>query len=58
VIIHRTREKVICRTPVMVNAQGKYSVERATWSSVTGQKCDDMKALIQALKTFNMVYIT
>lgn len=57
-IVHRSRDLQIHRTPVMLNAQGKYSVERKTWTSVTGRNYDDMHALIQALEKLKMVNVT
>lgn len=57
VIVHRSRDHHIYRTPIMLDAQGKRYVSRATWSSVDGQRYDDMDALIQALKELKLVQI-
>ena len=57
VIVHRSRDQQIYRTPVMLDAQGRYYVSRATWNSANGQRYDSLDALIRALKEFKMEHI-
>jgi len=57
VIIHRSRDNAINRTPVMVNAQGQVYVERATWTAINLQPFADMDALIVALEEINLTRV-
>jgi len=57
VIVHRSRDHHIHRTPVMLDAQGKYFVRRTTWKSVDSQRYDNMDALTQALKELKLTQI-
>lgn len=54
VIVHRSRDEAIHRTPVMINAEGKVYVERPTWTSVHLEPYEDMDALILALEELNL----
>lgn len=57
VIVHRSRDNAIHRTPVKVNAQGQVYVERATWTSVNLQPYEDMDALIVGLEEINLTRV-
>lgn len=57
VIIHRSRDNEIHRTPVKVNAQGEVYVERATWPAVSLKPFQDMDALIVGLEEINLTRV-
>ncbi len=57
VIVHRSRDNTIHRTPVKVNDQGKVYVERATWPSVNLRPYEDMDALIVGLEDINLTRV-
>lgn len=57
VIVHRSRDNVIHRTPVKVNAQGEVYIERATWSTVHQKPFEDMDALIVGLEEINLTRV-
>ncbi|SQF94578.1 type III effector HopAC1 [Paucimonas lemoignei] len=57
VIVHRSRDNVIHRTPVKVNAQGEVYVERATWPAVNLKPFEDMDALIVGLEEINLTRV-
>lgn len=57
VIVHRSRDNAIHRTPVQVNAQGQVYVERATWTAVHQQPFADMDALIVGLEEINLTRV-
>lgn len=57
VIVHRSRDNAIHRTPVRVNARGQVYVERATWTSVNLQPYEDMDALIVGLEEINLTRV-
>jgi hypothetical protein len=57
VIVHRSRDHAIHRTPVKVNAQGQVYVERTTWPAVHQQPFEDMDALIVGLEEINLTRV-
>jgi len=57
VIIHRSRDNEIHRTPVKVNAQGQVYVERASWPAVSHKPFEDMDALIVGLEEINLTRV-
>jgi hypothetical protein len=57
VIVHRSRDNTIHRTPVRVDTQGQVYVERATWPAVNRQPFDDMDALIVGLEEINLTRV-
>jgi hypothetical protein len=57
VIVHRSRDNAIHRTPVMVNGRGQVYVERATWATVNLQLFADMDALIVGLEEINLTRV-
>ncbi|WP_095092388.1 membrane-targeted effector domain-containing toxin [Pseudomonas sp. Irchel 3A5] len=57
VIVHRSRDNAIHRTPVKVNAQGQVYVERATWATVNLKPFADMDALIVGLEEINLTRV-
>jgi hypothetical protein len=54
IIVHRSRDRTIHRTPIMVDTQGKFYVERPRWPSVNLQPFDDVEGLITALEGMEM----
>ncbi|HEX8592289.1 MAG TPA: membrane-targeted effector domain-containing toxin [Pseudomonas sp.] len=57
VIVHRSRDNAVHRTPVMLNVDGRVYVERMTWTSVHLQPYEDMDALIAALEELNLTRV-
>ena len=57
VIVHRSRDYAIHRTPVKVNAQGQVYVERSTWPAVHQKPFEDMDALIVGLEEINLTRV-
>jgi hypothetical protein len=57
VIVHRSRDGAIHRTPVQVNAAGKVYLERPSWRDVHCQPYDDVDALISALEEINLTRV-
>lgn len=57
VIVHRSRDNAIHRTPVMVNGRGQVYVERPTWAAVNLRPFDDMDALIVGLEEINLTRV-
>ena len=57
VVVHRSRDRAIHRTPVEVNADGKVFVNRPTWTAVHLQPYDDLDALIHALEEINLTRV-
>lgn len=56
-IVHRSRDRQIHRTPVLINAEGKLYVERTTWSSVHEVAFDNMDDLVEALEELNLTRV-
>lgn len=54
VIVHRSRDNAIHRTPVVVDSDGKVSVQRPSWMAVHGKVYDNMDALFSALEGINL----
>ncbi|WP_122562957.1 membrane-targeted effector domain-containing toxin [Pseudomonas viridiflava] len=54
IIVHRSRDSQIYRTPVNTDAQGKLSVDRPSWVPVHLKAFDDMNALTVALRDMNL----
>ncbi len=54
IIVHRSRDSQIYRTPVNRDAQGKLSVDRPSWVPVHLKSYDDMNALTVALRDMNL----
>ena len=57
VIVHRSRDSAIHRTPVQANEAGKVYVDRPTWSAVHLQPYDDIDALVSALEDINLTRV-
>lgn len=57
VIVHRSRDNVIHRTPVEVNAEGQVYITRPTWPAVNLQPYKDMDALIEGLEEINLTRV-
>lgn len=57
VIVHRSRDSAIHRTPVQANEAGKVFVDRPTWSAVHLQPYDDIDALVSALEDINLTRV-
>ena len=57
VVIHRSRDLDIHRTPVQTNSDGKLFVDRPTWTDVHLKPYDDIDALLQALEGMNLTRI-
>jgi hypothetical protein len=55
IVVHRSRDMQIHRTPVMVDDQGKLYVDRPSWAPAHMARFDDMDALIAALRK---IYLT
>lgn len=53
-IVHRSRDGQIHRTPVHVDAKGKLSVDRPSWTGVHLKTYEDMNALTIALRDINL----
>ncbi|MFJ4141749.1 dermonecrotic toxin domain-containing protein [Pseudomonas sp. NPDC089734] len=53
IIVHRSRDGALYRTPVMTDPNGKLYVDRPTWP-LHQRPHDDMEALIQSLESMNM----
>ncbi len=54
VIIHRSRDNEIHRTPVRVNTLGQVYVDRASWPAITQKPFEDIDALIIGLEEINL----
>lgn len=54
VIIHRSRDSAIHRTPVQINAQGKVFVDRPNWTQVHLHPFDSPEALALALERMHL----
>ncbi|MBC3957804.1 membrane-targeted effector domain-containing toxin [Pseudomonas triticifolii] len=54
VIVHRSRDGQIHRTPVHVDANGKLSVDRPSWKPLHLKTYEDMNALTIALRDMNL----
>lgn len=57
VIVHRSRDSAIHRTPVKVDTHGKVYLERPTWAAVSLQPYEDMDALIAGLEEINLTRV-
>ena len=57
VIVHRSRDNAIHRTPVIANSQGQVHVERATWPAINLKPFDDLDALIVGLEEINLTRV-
>ncbi|MEN1834694.1 membrane-targeted effector domain-containing toxin [Pseudomonas lijiangensis] len=57
-IVHRSRDTLIHRTPVQVNAEGKIYIDRPTWTSVHLTPYNNMFALVSALEELNLTHVT
>lgn len=57
VIVHRSRDNTIHRTPVVTNAEGKLYIERESWALIHLQPYEDLQALILALEDLNLTRV-
>jgi hypothetical protein len=57
VVVHRSRDLGIHRTPVQTDSDGKLFVDRPTWTTVHLQPYDDIDALVAALRAMNLTFI-
>jgi hypothetical protein len=57
VIIHRSRDNEIHRTPIQLNAVGNVFVERPTWATLHLRPFEDMDALVLALEEINLTRV-
>jgi len=56
-VVHRSRDQRIHRTPVQTDRDGKLFVDRPTWTAVHLQPYDDIDALVVALEGMNLTLI-
>ncbi len=57
IIAHRSRDTLIHRTLVQINAEGKIYIDRPNWSNVHLKPYNNMFALVTALEGLNMTYV-
>jgi hypothetical protein len=57
VVVHRSRNLQIHRTPVRTDVQGKLYVDRPSWAPVHLTSYEDMDALIMALRRINLTRV-
>lgn len=49
-VVHRSRDLMIYRTPIQIDAQGRVYLERSRWETVSGRTFADLDHLISGLK--------
>jgi hypothetical protein len=54
IIVHRSRDNSVHRTPILTHADGTLYIERESWAPIHLQPYEDLQALIDALKNMNL----
>ncbi len=58
VIVHRSRQNLIERTPVLRNAEGRWYIDRQHWQRLHLRPFEDLPALVQALRDLQLVQVS
>jgi len=57
VIIHRSRDRTLKRTPVRLNGEGRFYIERDAWPQVHLKPFDDLASLTDALVQMKLKHV-